>query len=49
VLAIYRVVNPILDRGPNTTAAVLLPSFDQTTFYTPPKYLQVPDERTADC
>lgn len=47
VLAIYRVVSPILDRRPSNTAAVMLPSFDQTTFYTPPKYLQVPDERTG--
>jgi hypothetical protein len=47
VLAIYRVVAPIRDRRPSGEAAVLLPSFDQTTFYTPPKYLQVPDERTG--
>jgi len=47
VLAIYRVVPPILDKRSSNQAAVMLPSFDQTTFYTPPKYLQVPDERTG--
>jgi hypothetical protein len=47
VLAIYRVIDPILDKRPSNQAAVLLPSFDQTTFYSPPKYLQVPDERVG--
>jgi len=47
VLAIYRVVDPILDRRPSNEPAVMLPSFDQTTFYTAPRYLQVPDERTG--
>ena len=47
VLATYRVVKPILDRRPSNEPAIMLPSFDQTTFYKPPKYLQVPDERTG--
>ena len=49
VLGIYRVVAPIRDPRPN--AAVdppeLLPNFDQTTFYSKPRYLKVPDERTG--
>ena len=47
VLATYRVVAPIRDKRPSNEGQVLLPSFDQTTFFTPPKYLQVPDERTG--
>ena len=48
VLAIYRVVDPIRDRRPGQEhAAELLPFFDQTTFYSAPKYLKVPDERTG--
>jgi hypothetical protein len=47
VMAVYRVVTPILDPRPNTTAETLLPSFDQTTWYKPAKYLQVPDERVG--
>ena len=48
VLAIYRVVAPIRDRREDKDqVAILFPNFDQTTFYTPPKYLQVPDERTG--
>jgi LysM repeat protein len=48
VLAIYRVVEPIRDRRPDKNAITLqFPNFDQTTFYTPPKYLHVPDERTG--
>ena len=48
VLAIYRVVAPIRDpRRNQTTPAIQLQNFDQTTFYTPPSYLHVPDERTG--
>jgi hypothetical protein len=50
VLAIYRVVAPLRDRRPDANAntqAQLLPYFDQTTWYTPPKYLKIPDERTG--
>jgi hypothetical protein len=48
VLAIYRVVAPILDRRPGQErSAQLLPWFDQTTFYSAPRYHNVPDERTG--
>jgi hypothetical protein len=48
VLAIYRTVEPIRDRRPDKNAITLqFPNFDQTTFYTPPRYLHVPDERTG--
>ena len=48
VLAIYRVVAPIRDRRPNPNETTLMfPNFDQTTVFTPPRYLHVPDERTG--
>jgi nucleoid-associated protein YgaU len=48
VLAIYRVVAPIRDRRPNPNEqTIMFPNFDQTTVYTPPRYLKVPDERTG--
>ena len=48
VLAIYRVVPPIRDRRPNANeTTVFFPNFEQTTVFTPPRYLNVPDERTG--
>ena len=48
VLAIYRVVAPIRDRRPNPNEQTLMfPNFDQTTVFTSPRYLHVPDERTG--
>jgi len=48
VLAIYRVVPPIRDRRPGQEQpSQLLPWFDQTTWYAPSRYLNVPDERTG--
>jgi len=48
VLAIYRVVAPIRDRRPNRNeVTTMFPNFDQTTVYTEPHYLHVPDERTG--
>lgn len=48
VLAIYRVVDPIRDRRPNSNEqTTMFPNFDQTTVYTQPRYLHVPDERTG--
>jgi LysM domain-containing protein len=48
VLAIYRVVAPIRDRRPNPNEQMIMfPNLDQTTVFAPPRYLQVPDERTG--
>jgi hypothetical protein len=48
VLAIYRVVEPIRDPRPEKNVAqIQFPNLDQTTVYTPPSYLHVPDERTG--
>jgi hypothetical protein len=48
VLAIYRVVAPIRDRRPNPNeSSIMFPNLDQTTVFTPPRYLNVPDERTG--
>jgi len=42
------VVAPIRDRRPNANdQTVMFPNLDQTTVFTPPRYLQVPDERTG--
>jgi len=48
VLAIYRVVASIRDRRANANEPTLMfPNLDQTTVFTPSRYLQVPDERTG--
>jgi hypothetical protein len=48
VLAIYRVVPPIRDRRPGQELPVVdVPSLEQTTWFSPPRYLSVPDERTG--
>lgn len=48
VLAVYRVVPAIRDpRHGNNDLFVEFPNFDQTTVYSPQKYLHVPDERTG--
>jgi hypothetical protein len=48
VLAIYRVVPPIRDRRPGQELdSVMVPYLDQTTWFSPPRYLDVPDERTG--
>jgi hypothetical protein len=47
VLAIYRGVAPIRDPRPNQEQPVIVRYFDQTTWWTPTKYLDVPQERTG--
>lgn len=49
VLAIYRALEPIRDprSGHRYGAEIQLQDFDNTTFYAPPKYLDLPDERTG--
>ncbi len=47
VMAIYRGVPPIRDPRPNQTIPVQLRFLDQTTYFTPDHYLNVPEERTG--
>jgi LysM domain-containing protein len=47
VMAVYHGVPPIVDPRPNTSTPQLLRYLDQTTYFTPDHYLQVPEERTG--
>jgi hypothetical protein len=47
VLAIYRGVAPIRDPRPSQDAPVIVRHWDQTTWWTPTRYLEVPQERTG--
>lgn len=47
VLAIYRVVPPIPDPRPSTEPDRSLPAGDQTSFFRPDSYLNIPDERSG--
>lgn len=47
VLAVYHGVPPIKDPRPNTSTPQLLRFLDQTTYFTPDQYLDVPEERTG--
>ncbi len=48
VLAIYRIIAPIRDTRPDPNQNwVMFPNLDQTTVFTPQRYLKVPDERTG--
>ena len=47
VLAIYRGVAPIRDPRPNNEPEVIVRYWDQTTWFRPDKFLDVPEERTG--
>jgi hypothetical protein len=47
VLAVYRGVAPIPDPRPNNDEPVIVRFFEQTTWWKPDKYLEVPQERTG--
>jgi len=47
VLAIYRGVAPIRDPRPSKDQPVIVRHWDQTTWWTPERYLDVPQERTG--
>ncbi|MEP7330017.1 MAG: LysM peptidoglycan-binding domain-containing protein [Betaproteobacteria bacterium] len=47
VLAIYRVIAPILDPRPSSQQTIILRFLDPTTVFTPREYLQPADERTG--
>jgi hypothetical protein len=47
VLAIYRVIPPIIDPRPSRQQTIILRYLDPTTVFTPREYLQPADERTG--
>ena len=47
MLAIYRGVAPIRDPRPNKDQPVIIRHWDQTTWWTPERFLDVPQERTG--
>jgi len=47
VLAVYRVIEPIIDPRPSRQQTIILRYLDPTTVFTPREYLQPADERTG--
>jgi hypothetical protein len=47
VLAVYRVIPPIIDPRPSRQQTIILRFLDPTTVFTPREYLQPADERTG--
>jgi len=47
VLAVYRVIPPVVDPRPSREQTIILRYLDPTTVFTPREYLQAADERTG--